>query len=224
MNRAGDRSGAQYYRADRFFAVSNQWYFATRESEDQGPYRSKPDAEQALASYVRAYKYLGVQSTAPNDLVRRLEQGFAELADLNVTAAWQTLSAAVEEMGVPVELTSDAFSRCDEVLCAAESLYQSEDARLTGLPAHLRDYSHRSSIRPFPLAGMLVPGRLYIKKPTAQEVFGCKVSETGAVTVADTTGKRVEENLAGLPLDARAAVMMLISMMRGIIPKAPLKH
>lgn len=41
------------YRAGRFFSVGQNWYFATREGVDQGPFGSREEAEAAALCYVR---------------------------------------------------------------------------------------------------------------------------------------------------------------------------
>lgn len=218
MNRVGDAADARFYRAERFFAVNDGWYFSTRESDDQGPYTSRLNAEKALVSYIRAYRQLGGGSASHNPLVNQLVQGFEALAGLNVLTAWDILAPVADELSIAADPnTADLYTCCDTVLLAAEALHAHDNSSLAGLPVILKDYSHRSSIRPFPLDGMLVPERLYMKKPSPEEVFCCKVLETGYVAVADTEGNVMQEDLAGLPLDARIAVMMLIGRMRGII-------
>jgi len=47
MLRKGE-SGTIPFRTGRFFSVDNQWYFATREGVEHGPYKSKYDAEVNL--------------------------------------------------------------------------------------------------------------------------------------------------------------------------------
>jgi hypothetical protein len=42
----------RYFRCGRFFTVGHQWFFATREGLDIGPYATRPQAEIALAKYV----------------------------------------------------------------------------------------------------------------------------------------------------------------------------
>ena len=39
------------FRTGRFFNVGANWYFATREAIDQGPFRSRNEAEAALSKY-----------------------------------------------------------------------------------------------------------------------------------------------------------------------------
>lgn len=53
MNRKSDQSSSRtYFRSDRYFMVSNQWFFATREDGDHGPYPSRAQAEHALHDYL----------------------------------------------------------------------------------------------------------------------------------------------------------------------------
>lgn len=40
------------YRSGRIYAVGSEWYFATREGVDQGPYPSKRKVEAALAAFL----------------------------------------------------------------------------------------------------------------------------------------------------------------------------
>ena len=54
-NRMGE-DGPVPFRTGRFFNVGAQWYFATREAIDQGPYNSKGDAESALSAYIENCK------------------------------------------------------------------------------------------------------------------------------------------------------------------------
>ncbi|WNO07539.1 DUF6316 family protein [Teredinibacter sp. KSP-S5-2] len=41
------------YRTDRCFRVGNDWYFATREGKDIGPYKNRVAAERAVPRYVK---------------------------------------------------------------------------------------------------------------------------------------------------------------------------
>ncbi len=50
-NRHGEK-GAVPFRSGRVFRVDNDWYFATREVAQLGPYPSKNDAEVAMAAFV----------------------------------------------------------------------------------------------------------------------------------------------------------------------------
>lgn len=40
------------FRTGRFFNVGANWYFATREAIDQGPFTSRNEAETALSKYI----------------------------------------------------------------------------------------------------------------------------------------------------------------------------
>ena len=54
MRRATDGGSPRtFFRSDRFFVVSNEWFFTTREGENQGPFGSQARAEEALQSYLR---------------------------------------------------------------------------------------------------------------------------------------------------------------------------
>ena len=48
----GSEPACRYFRCERFFTVGHEWYFATREGLDIGPYATRPQAEIALAKYV----------------------------------------------------------------------------------------------------------------------------------------------------------------------------
>lgn len=41
------------FRSGRIFNVGMQWYFATREGVDHGPYNDKTDAEAELTLFIR---------------------------------------------------------------------------------------------------------------------------------------------------------------------------
>ena len=51
-NHRQGESGAIPFRTGRFFNVGANWYFATREAIDQGPFRSRNEAEVALTKYI----------------------------------------------------------------------------------------------------------------------------------------------------------------------------
>ena len=53
MSRAGDKEGVAHFQSDRFFTSDGQWYFATREVLDQGPFVSRRAAEKALDDYLK---------------------------------------------------------------------------------------------------------------------------------------------------------------------------
>jgi len=41
-----------YFRSNRLFTVNHDWYFATREGENKGPFKDRKQAELALAAFV----------------------------------------------------------------------------------------------------------------------------------------------------------------------------
>ena len=53
----GSRLGEQHprlmFRAQRLFTIGHNWYFSTREGENQGPFSSKRIAELALEIYIK---------------------------------------------------------------------------------------------------------------------------------------------------------------------------
>lgn len=51
--------GAVPMRADRFFAVNNAWYFATREGASIGPFETKNEAQQGLLDFLDFIKLAG---------------------------------------------------------------------------------------------------------------------------------------------------------------------
>ena len=50
-NRLGE-IGPTPFRAGRFYAIGNYWYFSVRGTSDQGPYISRRSAELALEEYL----------------------------------------------------------------------------------------------------------------------------------------------------------------------------
>lgn len=50
--RQDDASDRHYFRADRLFITNGEWYFATREGVDRGPYGSRDEALRALAHFI----------------------------------------------------------------------------------------------------------------------------------------------------------------------------
>ena len=52
QNRQGE-TGSIPFRSGRIFNVGMQWYFATREGIDHGPFSDKTDAEAELTLFVR---------------------------------------------------------------------------------------------------------------------------------------------------------------------------
>jgi len=49
--RHGEAEGV-YFRSNRLFTANHEWYFATREGENKGPYPSRQHAEVALAIFI----------------------------------------------------------------------------------------------------------------------------------------------------------------------------
>lgn len=52
QHRTGE-TGSIPFRSGRIFNVGMQWYFATREGSDQGPFEGRDDADMELMMYVR---------------------------------------------------------------------------------------------------------------------------------------------------------------------------
>ncbi len=50
--RQGEKS-AQHYRAHRFFCISGEWFFSSREHLQIGPFQNKDDAEMELMLFLR---------------------------------------------------------------------------------------------------------------------------------------------------------------------------
>ncbi len=50
-NRSGESENIPF-RTGRFYNVGSMWYFSSREQTDLGPYLTKEDAIQALATYL----------------------------------------------------------------------------------------------------------------------------------------------------------------------------
>lgn len=41
------------FRVNRLFAIGMDWYFSTRQGADQGPFKSKENAEEAITKFIR---------------------------------------------------------------------------------------------------------------------------------------------------------------------------
>lgn len=54
--RESDEAEKSFFRTDRVFNVNTQWYFATREGKDHGPYPTRSAAEQGLRAFIRDKK------------------------------------------------------------------------------------------------------------------------------------------------------------------------
>lgn len=59
-NRKGE-NGPVPFRSGRFFAVAGQWFFATREGMDHGPFENKEEAEAELRLFLRGVATAGEQ-------------------------------------------------------------------------------------------------------------------------------------------------------------------
>ena len=59
MPRAKDPEGARFFQSDRFFTSEGQWYFATREGVDFGPFTIRSDGEKALQRYIDTQNTMG---------------------------------------------------------------------------------------------------------------------------------------------------------------------
>ena len=53
MNRRDDSAERCYFQTERFFSANEQWYFSTRETADQGPFNSRPSAEEEFNVYLK---------------------------------------------------------------------------------------------------------------------------------------------------------------------------
>lgn len=51
-NRDGE-TGPLPFRTGRYFTIGANWYFATREQVDKGPFHTKEEAEMGLRDYLR---------------------------------------------------------------------------------------------------------------------------------------------------------------------------
>jgi hypothetical protein len=51
-NRSGEKAKS-WFRSERFYSVSGDWYFTTREAMELGPFPSRKDAEAELMLFMR---------------------------------------------------------------------------------------------------------------------------------------------------------------------------
>ena len=56
MKRATDEGEKTYFRTERLFMSDGQYWFATREGIDQGPFATVGDAEAALRHYIQTQR------------------------------------------------------------------------------------------------------------------------------------------------------------------------
>ena len=57
------RQGEQkktWYRGDRFLHINDKWFFMTRELTQEGPFRSREEAERELNYYIRQVNHYSV--------------------------------------------------------------------------------------------------------------------------------------------------------------------
>jgi hypothetical protein len=86
--RSTDAKPMTCFRTNRYFCVSGDWYFTTRENEDFGPFVSREHAETALSRYLETQSIihylrgadpaLKSAEEAPEQLVARLSQALLE--------------------------------------------------------------------------------------------------------------------------------------------------
>ena len=51
--RKGDLDQTLRFRSDRFVHNGEKWYYETREGTTEGPFRTRPEAEEHLRNYVQ---------------------------------------------------------------------------------------------------------------------------------------------------------------------------
>ena len=86
--RSSDAEPMRCFRTSRYFCVSGDWYFTTRENKDLGPFLSREHAEMALSRYLETQSIihylrgadpaLRSAEEAPEQLVARLSQALLE--------------------------------------------------------------------------------------------------------------------------------------------------
>ena len=86
--RSTDAEPTNRFRTSRYFCVSGDWYFSTRENKDFGPFSSREHAEVALSRYLETQSIihylrgadpaLKSAEEAPELLVARLSQALLE--------------------------------------------------------------------------------------------------------------------------------------------------
>ncbi|MEQ8689689.1 MAG: DUF6316 family protein [Pseudomonadales bacterium] len=60
--RASDPTDKSFFKSDRFFESNGQWFFSTRETEDQGPFISRDLAASELHAYLKTQVGIQVDS------------------------------------------------------------------------------------------------------------------------------------------------------------------
>ena len=51
--RKGEADAGPRFRTDRFIHNGEKWYYETREGTTEGPFRTRPEAEEHLRNYVK---------------------------------------------------------------------------------------------------------------------------------------------------------------------------
>ncbi len=51
--RKGDKDSGLRFRSDRFVHNGEKWYYETREGTTEGPFRTRPEAEEHLRNYIK---------------------------------------------------------------------------------------------------------------------------------------------------------------------------
>lgn len=62
--RATDENDRAFFRTDRVFNVNANWFFATREGQNHGPFSTRSAAEQALRAFIRDKQREQIDATA----------------------------------------------------------------------------------------------------------------------------------------------------------------
>jgi hypothetical protein len=62
--RKDDRTAYLGFRPSRFFRESGQWYYHTREGIDEGPFRTRLEAEKHLQTHISIFDNLEYQLKA----------------------------------------------------------------------------------------------------------------------------------------------------------------
>jgi uncharacterized protein DUF6316 len=55
MNRPNDPENKSFFKSERYFESNGQWYFSTRETADQGPFKSRDAATSELNAYLKTH-------------------------------------------------------------------------------------------------------------------------------------------------------------------------
>ena len=73
------------FRSGRFFSVNGNWYFATREGLNEGPFATRQVAQAALLNFVRARSFV---HSAPRPEAQLRHETGEEAADRNFSFYW----------------------------------------------------------------------------------------------------------------------------------------